>query len=61
MLTWSLPLGCRVNLLCQHPQCPYEFNSFGRQFHWDIVHGKNEYLYSFVSLFIMQNVCPCLI
>ncbi len=34
-------------------------NAFGRQIHWDIVHGKNEYLYSFVLLVIMRNLCPC--
>ncbi len=35
-------------------------NTFGKQFHWDIVCGKNEYLYSFVFLVILRNLCPCL-
>ncbi len=35
--------------------------AFDRHFHWDMVLGKNEYLYVFVFLVIMQNLCPCLL
>ncbi len=36
-------------------------NAFGRQFHWDMAHGKNEYLYWFVLLIIMRNLWPFLL
>ncbi len=36
-------------------------NAYGKQFHWYMVFGKNEYLYSSVLLVIMQALCPCLL
>ncbi len=34
-------------------------NAFSRQFYWDMVCKKNEYLYSFVFVVIILNLCPC--
>ncbi len=36
-------------------------NVFGRQFYWDMVRVKNEYLYWIVLLLIMRNIYPCLL
>ncbi len=36
-------------------------NAFGIPFTWDRVHGKNEYLYSFIFLVSMRTSFPCLL
>ncbi len=36
-------------------------NAFSRQFYLDMIHVKNEYLYSFVFFSIVRKLSPCLL
>ncbi len=62
---WPMPLRKKVDKPClKSYTISLSTNAFVRQFGWDVVLGKHEYLYSFVFLFghfIIRNVCSCLL